>query len=602
MAIEYVSELGDKLSNNNTAANLPKHIKVISAPNYQRTDNGVVTNPSLQTALDGKAPTAHASTATTYGVGSSTKYGHVKLYDNVTGSNTDGAPTQKAVKEAIAASEGGKVKATAKSDNVNYKLLATASASPTSGALTEAVYDTDITLNPSTNTLTANLSGTATYAKALDPQIILNSTLYKVPVISADKEVRWSGAPGASGSTTELTYDNSDGKNLLSVNISGNATGLNPATMSSAVLYKVPLLKGDKTVAWSGAPGASGSTTELSYDNSNGVNLLSVNISGNAATATALNVGAMANTGSFKIACFDDNGVGYWETDATKGRLLFDAATNALGVNITGNAATASTATSATSATTATKLASSAGSTSQPVFINSSGQPQVIPLQKAANNENYLTMQCQSAYYAVTAGTSAACSGNAATATSAASCTGNSLTATTATKLAASAGGPSQPIYINSSGAPTEIALVKKSNNEYYLTMQCEGAYYAATAGSAATAAEATAAAGANLAGAAYKLATARKSYVALGTASTSSTFDWSGDTVLPVDGTLAVGHGGTGKTSVTANNFLVGNGTSALVEKTPAQVRELIGAGTANITWIDSIPSNPVPGMIYAI
>ena len=172
MAVEFVSELSDKLGKNNTAANLPKHIKVISAPNYQRTDNGVVTNPSLQTALDGKAdlshshgnitrygkvgteankplitttggtvttgsfgttantfcqgndsrlsdsrtPTAHASTATTYGVGSSTNYGHVKLYDNVTGSNTDGAPTQKAVKEAIAAVEGGKVKATASSD------------------------------------------------------------------------------------------------------------------------------------------------------------------------------------------------------------------------------------------------------------------------------------------------------------------------------------------------------------------------------------------------------------------------------------------------------------------------------------------------------
>lgn len=58
-----------------------------------------------------------------------------------------------------------KVKATAKTnDNVNYKILATASASPTSGAATEAVYDTDITLNPSTNTITANVSGNAATA------------------------------------------------------------------------------------------------------------------------------------------------------------------------------------------------------------------------------------------------------------------------------------------------------------------------------------------------------------------------------------------------------------------------------------------------------
>lgn len=59
-----------------------------------------------------------------------------------------------------------KVKATAKTDNVNYKILATASASPTSGAATEAVYDTDITLNPSTNTIAANISGDAATASA----------------------------------------------------------------------------------------------------------------------------------------------------------------------------------------------------------------------------------------------------------------------------------------------------------------------------------------------------------------------------------------------------------------------------------------------------
>ena len=56
-----------------------------------------------------------------------------------------------------------KVIATAKTDNVNYKILATASASPTSGNATEAVYDTDITLNPSTNTIAANISGKAAY-------------------------------------------------------------------------------------------------------------------------------------------------------------------------------------------------------------------------------------------------------------------------------------------------------------------------------------------------------------------------------------------------------------------------------------------------------
>lgn len=81
-----------------------------------------------------------------------------------------------------------KVKATAKTDNANYKILATASTSPTSGNATEAVYDTDITLNPSTNTISANISGnaatatsatyagTTNYAETLLPNYITESS------------------------------------------------------------------------------------------------------------------------------------------------------------------------------------------------------------------------------------------------------------------------------------------------------------------------------------------------------------------------------------------------------------------------------------------
>ena len=66
------------------------------------------------------------------------------------------------------------VKATAKTDNVNYKILATASSSPTSGSLTEAVYDTDITLNPSTNTIAANISGQAEKAYKTSSGVIID--------------------------------------------------------------------------------------------------------------------------------------------------------------------------------------------------------------------------------------------------------------------------------------------------------------------------------------------------------------------------------------------------------------------------------------------
>ncbi len=69
------------------------------------------------------------------------------------------------------------------------------------------------------------------------------------------------------------------------------------------------------------------------------------------------------------------------------------------------------------------------------------------------------------------------------------------------------------------------------------------------------------------------KLATARKLKTNLARTA-DSTFDGSADQVdIPVKGTLPVGNGGTGKASVTAGNYVVGTGTSAMVEKAPKDV-----------------------------
>lgn len=71
----------------------------------------------------------------------------------------------------------------------------------------------------------------------------------------------------------------------------------------------------------------------------------------------------------------------------------------------------------------------------------------------------------------------------------------------------------------------------------------------------------------------ALKLYTARKLKTNLARTS-DSTFDGSADQLnIPVTGTLPVGSGGTGRTSVTSGNYVVGAGTSALVEKTPKEV-----------------------------
>lgn len=61
------------------------------------------------------------------------------------------------------------VKQTAKSDAVEYKILAGANSDPISGTAYEAVYDTTITLNPNTNTITATtFKGNATSASKLN--------------------------------------------------------------------------------------------------------------------------------------------------------------------------------------------------------------------------------------------------------------------------------------------------------------------------------------------------------------------------------------------------------------------------------------------------
>lgn len=60
MAQSFISELGDRLGGDGVANTNGEHVKTISAAYYKRNDSGTVSNPSLQSALDGKINKADA--------------------------------------------------------------------------------------------------------------------------------------------------------------------------------------------------------------------------------------------------------------------------------------------------------------------------------------------------------------------------------------------------------------------------------------------------------------------------------------------------------------------------------------------------------------
>ena len=86
------------------------------------------------------------------------------------------------------------------------------------------------------------------------------------------------------------------------------------------------------------------------------------------------------------------------------------------------------------------------------------------------------------------------------------------------------------------------------------------------------------------------KLTTAKKAYVSLGTASTTTTVDWSADpTTIPVNGTLDVSNGGTGKTSANdaCNAFInaLSTGYSIPVDN-DFYVSQYVGGGANTTTY----------------
>lgn len=127
-----------------------------------------------------------------------------------------------------------KVKQTAKTDNVNYKILLTASASPTSGSAAEATYDANITINPSTHTITAtNFNGTATKATGDADGNTISSTYLKLSGGNLTGMLGLSGVKGTSGTDygSTLPQTGTEGQLFFLVDDGTNvATSLSTST------------------------------------------------------------------------------------------------------------------------------------------------------------------------------------------------------------------------------------------------------------------------------------------------------------------------------------------------------------------------------------
>lgn len=122
----------------------------------------------VKTALAGKAPNAHASTATTYGKATSTYYGHVKLSDSTTGTGTAAsggtAATPKAVSDALTAAK-------------SYANTAAASASVADSHIADLIYPIGSIYMSSVNTSPATLFG-GTWVQLKDRFMVAAGTTY----------------------------------------------------------------------------------------------------------------------------------------------------------------------------------------------------------------------------------------------------------------------------------------------------------------------------------------------------------------------------------------------------------------------------------------
>lgn len=148
----------------------------------------------VKTALSGKAPNAHAVSATTYGKGTASLYGHVKLSDSTTAATAAAsggtAATPKAVSAALTAAKSY-------ADSV--------AGTPSKAALLDMVYPVGSIYMSSASTPPATLFG-GTWERLQDRFLLAGGTTYTPGTVGGEAEHKLTEAEMPSHEHAGLNY------------------------------------------------------------------------------------------------------------------------------------------------------------------------------------------------------------------------------------------------------------------------------------------------------------------------------------------------------------------------------------------------------------
>ena len=157
--------------------------------------------------------------------GNASTAGLTKLYTE-TGTNTDGTMTQSAIKTALDAKENTKVTQTKDDSGTTAYPLLMAGATDPNGSATTSRYDSNVKLTPSTNTISANISGNAATADTATNVNLVGDV--KTASTTNGDTIR---VKAGSGTAAEITIVNA--KHAASADSATSATSATTATNST---------------------------------------------------------------------------------------------------------------------------------------------------------------------------------------------------------------------------------------------------------------------------------------------------------------------------------------------------------------------------------